>query len=118
MTQAAWAALEEARQLRPGIGDTPVLPAVGDPSQPALPYYMRDLWLKAERAAGLERKQGRGWHSVRRKFATELMHEPLKVLCKLGGWRDTETVLNCYQQPEEQSMRAALERRTRAVSGT
>ena len=37
------------------------------------------------------------------------MHEPLKVLCKLGGWRDTETVLNCYQQPGEQSMRDALE---------
>ena len=33
------------------------------------------------------------------------MHEPLKVLRKLGGWRDAETVLNCYQQPEEQIMR-------------
>jgi integrase len=117
MSQAAWVILEEARQLKPGIGDAPVLPAVRDPSQPALPYYMRDLWLKAERAAGLERKKGRGWHSLRRKFATELMNEPLKVLCKLGGWRDAETVLNCYQQPEEHTMRAALERRARAVSG-
>ena len=79
---------------------------------------MRDLWLKAERAAGLERKEGRGWHSLRRKFATEMMHEPLKVLCKLGGSRDAETVLNCYQQPEEQSMRDALERRARAVSSS
>ena len=104
--------------MQPGIGDAPVLPAVRDPSQPALPYYMRDLWLRAEGAAGLERKKGRDWHSVRRKFATEMMHEPLKVLCKLGGWRDAETVLNCYQQPEEQTMRAALERRARAVSGT
>ncbi len=118
MTQAVRMTLEKARQVHPRIGDGPILPSVSEPSRPAPPYYMRDLWHKAESAVGLDRKNGRGWHSVRRKFATELMHEPLKVLCKLGGWRDAETVLNCYQQPEEQSMRDALERRTRAVSGT
>ena len=118
MTQAVRMTLEKARQVHPRIGDGPILPSVNEPSRPAPPYYMRDLWHKAESAVGLDRKNGRGWHSVRRKFATELMHEPLKVLCKLGGWRDAETVLNCYQQPEEQTMRAALERRAMAVSNS
>ena len=39
------------------------------------------------------------------------MHEPLKVLCKLGGWKDAETVLNCYQRPDQDSLREALDRR-------
>jgi hypothetical protein len=33
-----------------------------------------------------------GWHSFRRKFATELKHIPLKDLCDLGGWKDSRTV--------------------------
>ena len=44
-------------------------------------------WKPAERRAGLEPKRGRGWHSLRRKFASDLMDLPLKVLCDLGGWK-------------------------------
>jgi len=58
----------------------------------------RAWWEKAERLAGLEPKRGRGWHSLRRKFASDLMDQPLKVLCELGGWKDAKTVLQCYQQ--------------------
>ena len=57
---------------------------------------------------------GRGWHSLRRRFASELMHQPLKVVCALGGWRDFETVLKCYQQPDENQLRRALGDRKRA----
>jgi hypothetical protein len=39
------------------------------------------------------------------------MDQTLKVLCQLGGWRDAETVLNCYQRPDEDTLRAALEGR-------
>ena len=51
---------------------------------------------------------GLGWHSLRRKFATELKATPLKDLCYLGGWKDPQTVLKCYQRPDEETMRTAL----------
>jgi hypothetical protein len=46
---------------------------------------------------------------------TDLMHKPLKVLCKLGGWKSHETLLECYQQPDEEQMREALAGRRRAT---
>ena len=76
-------------------------------------YVAKALWRRGERKAGLTRKTGRGWHSLRRKFASEMMHKPLRVVCDLGGWKDAETVLRCYQQPDEEALRAALmDRRT------
>ena len=50
-------------------------------------------WCRAEKLAGLEPQRGRGWHSLRRKFASDLMDQPLKVLCELGGWKTAKTVL-------------------------
>ena len=70
-------------------------------------------WKKAQRLAGLEPKPGRGWHSLRRKFASDLMDTPLKVLCELGGWKDAQTVLRCYQRPDAGQLRTALEGRAR-----
>ena len=55
-----------------------------------------------------------GWHSLRRKFATELKDTPLKDLCALDGWKDHNTVLKCYQHADEATMREALAKR-RAV---
>ncbi len=48
----------------------------------------------------MEPKRGRGWHSLRRKFASDLMDQPLKVLCELGGWKTAHTVLQCYQRAD------------------
>ena len=73
-----------------------------------------------ESGAKLERIRGRGWHSLRRKFATDLKQDtPLADLCALRGWKDHNTVLRCYMRPDEVTMRAALARRSqrRAVSG-
>ena len=61
----------------------------------------RDWWGEAVKRAGLEPKRGRGWHSLRRKFASGLMDLPLEVLCELGGWKTAETVLQCYQKADE-----------------
>ena len=47
----------------------------------------RDRWKRAEKFGGLEPKRSRGWHSHRRKCASDLMELPLKVLCDLGGWK-------------------------------
>ena len=61
----------------------------------------------------MERKRGRGWHSLRRKFASDLMNLPLKVLCELGGWKEAQTVLQCYQRADEVQLRKALDHRRR-----
>ena len=78
---------------------------------------MRDWWKEAEELAGLKPQHGRGWHSLRRKFATDLMHKPLKVLCKLGGWKSPRMLLECYQQPDEAELRQAINDRRRASGG-
>ena len=50
------------------------------------------------------------------KFASDLMDQPLKVLCELGGWKTAHTVLQCYQRPDEDRLREALEARRRAAA--
>ena len=108
VTPEAVAALEEARRRNPATGDAPVLPS---PSVAA--WVARGWWDRAERLAGLEPKRGRGWHSLRRKFASDLMDQPLKVLCELGGWKTAKTVLQCYQRADEGQLRTALANRRR-----
>ena len=113
VTAEALAVLEKARRKNPGIGDAPVLPAPKDPSTCVSYSWTSDWWQKAQELAGLEPKRGRGWHSLRRKFASDLMDQPLKVLCELGGWKTAKTVLQCYQRADEGQLRNALESRRR-----
>ncbi|MYC91824.1 MAG: tyrosine-type recombinase/integrase, partial [Gemmatimonadetes bacterium] len=113
-TGEALEVLEGARKSNPGPGEAPVLPAPKNPSKSMGPGVARVWWVRAERLAGLEPKRGRGWHSLRRKFASDLMDQPLKVLCELGGWKEARTVLQCYQQADEGQLRTALENRRRA----
>lgn len=114
MTADAQKAVEEARAQHAGIGEAPVFPAPKNAAESASRYLMRDWWRRAEKSAGMEPKRGRGWHALRRKFASDLMHAPLKVLCDLGGWRTHRTVLECYQHPDGETMRETLETRRRA----
>jgi len=44
------------------------------------------------------------------------MHKPLKVLSQLGGWKNPQTILICYQHPDQQQMREALEDRRKAAN--
>ena len=113
VTVEALAVLEEARERTLGLGDTPVLPAPTDASKCAGRSLVRAWWYRAQTLAGLEPKRGRGWHSLRRKFASDLMDQPLKVLCDLGGWKTAKTVLQCYQRADEGQLRKALEARRR-----
>ena len=116
VTAVALAALEEARRKHPGNGDTPVLPATTDAPRCVGRSLVRYRWNRAEKLAGLETQRGRGWHSLRRKFASELMDQPLKVLCELGGWKTAKTVLQCYQRADEDRLRKAFaSRRTGAL---
>ena len=118
VTAMALTALEEARRRNPGIGNAPVLPAPKDPSACMSRSLARDWWSKAVKLAGLEPKRGRGWHSLRRKFASDLMDLPLKVRCELGGWKTAETVLQCYQRADQDRLRKALEEYREVSSGS
>ena len=113
VTIEALAVLHEAGERSSGHEDAPVLPAPTDPSKCAGRSLVRAWWYRAQALAGLEPKRGRGWHSLRRKFATDLMDQPLKVLCELGGWKTAKTVLQCYQRADEGQLRKALEARRR-----
>ena len=112
------AVLEEARMQNPSNGSSPVLPAPKNPSRCLDRSRVRVWWQRAEALAELEPKRGRGWHSLRRKFASDLMDQPLKVLCELGGWKTPHTILQCYQHADVTRLREALEDRRRATSGS
>jgi len=49
----------------------------------------------------------------------ELKHAPLRDLCHMGGWKSAQTVITCYQQPDEETQRAAMALRKplRAAAG-
>ena len=114
LTDEALAALEEAHRMGTGTGDAPVLPSLKDATRCMRRVSAFQWWRKAQTHAGLESKARRGWHSLRRKFASDLMGLPLKVLCELGGWEVAQTVLRCYQRPDAGQLRTALEGRSRA----
>ena len=115
-TAEAIAVLEEAQRWNPGNGDAPLLPHTQDPSRCITHSMAARWWRIAGQLAGLEPKRGRGWHSLRRKFASDLMDQPLKVLCELGGWKTAQTVLKCYQRADQTRLRKALEHRARSFS--
>ena len=116
VTDEALGVLEEARKENHRTGDAPVLPAPQCPARSVGHPLVRVWWKRAEALAGLEHKHGGGWHSLRRKFASDLMDQPLKVLCELGGWRTAQTVLQCYQRPDEDRRKRALDERRRVHS--
>ena len=111
LTDEAVAALKEASRMSDGGGNAPVLTSPRDPTRCMGHAAAQKWWKQAETLAGLEPKPRRGWHSLRRKFASDLMDLPLKVLCELGGWKDAQTVLRCYQRPDAGQLRTALEGR-------
>ncbi|MCY3611561.1 MAG: site-specific integrase [Gemmatimonadetes bacterium] len=116
LTDDAVAALEEAGRMNPKGCDGPVLPAPANPAECLGAWRALKWWYRAATLAGLEPKRGRGWHSLRRKFASDLMDQPLKVLCQLGGWKNPQTVLTCYQQANTRQLRTALDARRRVRS--
>ena len=111
LTDKAISVIQEARGRKSARGNAPVLPSTQDPSVFVRRWVLGYRWQQAEGLAGLDPKRGRGWHSLRRKFASDLMDLPLKVLCQLGGWKNAQTVLRCYQQADEGQLRKALESR-------
>ena len=117
LSEEAAVALTAARRRELAVGEGWIFPAPGNSDEPCSRHLLRDWWQRMEQLAGLKHEPGRGWHSLRRKFATELKDIPLKDLCHLGGWKDPQTVLKCYQKADVATMRAALASRASLRGG-
>jgi len=44
----------------------------------------------------------------RRVWATERKHLPAKDVAAAGGWLDIGTLQHCYQQPDDETLRAVV----------
>lgn len=102
--------LEELRQARKKLGALSgwIFAAEKKPEQP-MDRHLFDKWLtEAEKRAKQDKLVGGLWHPYRRKWATERKHYPLKDVAAAGGWTDTETLLNCYQQADPTTMLAVM----------
>ena len=66
------------------------------------------LTVEVEAHAELPKLVGGLWHPYRRKWATERKHHALVDVAAASGWRDTRTLLTCYQQPDVDAMLAAM----------
>jgi integrase len=111
LSEEAAEALRRARRQRGELIDGWVFPSPENPSRPISRHRARTWWKRLESLAPLPPEPGRGGHTLRRKFATELKAIPLGDLAYLGGWRSAQTILKCYQQPDDQTLRSALHRR-------
>ncbi len=63
------------------------------------------------RRARLGRILGRGWHSLRRKFADDNDVLPLSQVMAGGGWKSGRTITETYQAPDLDKLRVAMEQR-------
>ena len=91
---------------------------MSDPSLPCPRTTFNKWWRRAVKLAKLPTVKRRGWHSLRRLFATETKDLPLKDQAYLGGWKSPQTLLAVYQRADETTMREGLARRDgRRVQG-
>jgi integrase len=79
----------------------PIFPADKDTSKPTDRWYISRRLRLAYEEAELVPFAGGLWHPFRRKFAVERKHLPVKDVASAGGWRETRTLLGCYQQPDD-----------------
>lgn len=101
---------EELKQFRKRLGAISgwIFGAERKPEQP-MDRHLFDKWLHvAEKKAELPKLAGGLWHPYRRKWATERKHHSLKDVAAAGGWKDTETLLTCYQQPDTDTLLAVM----------
>jgi hypothetical protein len=77
------------------------------------PHFSRHLaawWLKeAFRRGKLLKPDGSLWHTFRRVWATERKHLPPNDVAAAGGWLDTGTLQQCYQQCDLETLRSVVE---------
>jgi CheY-like chemotaxis protein len=78
-------------------GQRPTLPVLymSGHSRPTSPSFLPPICI----TAGLRK----------RLWATERKHLPVKDVAAAGGWKDVTTLLECYQQPDADTLRQVVE---------
>lgn len=117
LSERAVNALDRLQKAEGAIGEHWIFPSDTNPSRPLPCHTANKWWRRAEAKAGIEHVHGMGFHSARRKFASELKDTNLRDLAYMGGWKNPQTVLLVYQQPDLELQREALATR-RKMSAT
>jgi integrase len=102
------AAIDRILQDRPGIGAVYLFPSPTNRGEPVAYERVRTWLLEAEGLAELPKQGGSLWHAFRRAWATARKHLSLKDTAAAGGWASTETLVRCYQQPDDETMLAVV----------
>jgi integrase len=112
---AARATLEELGRFRaryPGLGQAPLFSAPQADAAPRCPCDTASRRLLAQagvRDIGGAEADGSMWHAFRRFWATERRTLPVKDVAAAGGWKDVTTLIECYQQPDSETLRAVAD---------
>jgi integrase len=117
LTDVALDVLAARQKAVRAIGSTWVFPGDRRPAEAVPRSTVLKWWERAAKLAELPTMKGAGFHSLRRQFATEMKHTPLRDLAQLGGWKSPQTILSCYQQPDEATQRKALAERRELRAG-
>ena len=110
LTTAAFKALESSRPRLLALSDVPVFLDESGRAMRSRSTFAK-WWRRAEVLAELAPSPRMGWHSLRRKFATEMKDAPLVDLMQMGGWKSSATLTRCYIAADMGTMRRALGRR-------
>ena len=104
-------------QRKLGVVGGWVFPSEKRPSEPVRGDVLPRQLLAAEKAAGLSKLDGGLCHPYRRKWATERKHLSIKDVAAAGGWKDTETLLTCYQHADRETMLAVMSEPRKVTDG-
>jgi integrase len=103
--------LEEVKGFRAKLGGAfggLVFPSPFDPARPLGREVFQHALIDAETHAKLPKLDGGAWHALRRKWASERKHLPLVDVAAAGGWKDTQTLVECYQHADRDTMLAVM----------
>ncbi len=89
-------ALRRIIRQRGQIGSAFLFPRPDDPTRPISKELAYAWYRKAEEIAGLEHIAQGGFHQLRRLWATSRKGLPVKDVAAAGGWKQVDSLLECY----------------------
>jgi integrase len=108
-------ALEAWLGTHPGIGDAYLFPSPWDAAKPITYEAASKVLVKAETLAKVGKQDGTLWHAYRRGWATARKGHAVQDVAAAGGWKNTATVAQIYQQADAASMYAVVSAPTHAL---